>query len=145
MDAAETVDLIEPWLYSVISTDATLLSLLGGVEHISGTLSLDELPLPYVTFLMTSSRDIEGNAGLIISTDNLYQVKAVAASGSWDDVIPIAARLKALLYHPGQVINVSGGSLSCTREQIIQYAEITEGVQYRHLGASWRIRASLDV
>ena len=145
MDAAETVDIIEPWLWSVISGDTTVLSLLGGLDHISGTLALNELPLPYVTFLMQSTRDVQGNTGTIISTDNLYQVKAVGATGSWDDLIPIAARLKGLLHRPGQVITVAGGSLSCVREQVIQYAEITEGVQYRHLGASWRIRASLDV
>lgn len=143
LDAAETLDLVEPWIYAQL-TDSTLLALLGGLEHISGTLSLDELPVPYVHFSMNSTRDVQGNSGIIISTDNLYLIKVVDATGSWDDVIPAANRLKELFHHPHEVIDVEGGSLSCIRERIIQYPEITEGVQYRHLGAMWRIRASRD-
>lgn len=139
----ETIDLVEPWIYSRLQ-DSTLLTLIGGLDHISGTLSVDELPSPYVTFLMQSSRDIQGNAGQIISTDNLYMVKAVAATASWNDVAAIASRLTTLFHLPYTVVNVTGGSLTSTRENIIQYPEITEGVQYRHLGAVYRIRASRD-
>lgn len=139
----ETIDLIEPWIYGQLQ-DSALLTLIGGVGHISGTLSVDELPSPYVTFLMQSSRDIQGNAGQIISTDNLYMIKAVAATASWDDVAPIATILTSLFHLPNTVINVTGGSMTSTRENIIQYPEITEGVQYRHLGAVYRIRASRD-
>jgi len=143
IDSAETLDLVEPWIYSQL-TDAALLTLLGGLDHISGTLSLDDLPLPYVHFSMNSTADVQGNSGLIISTDNVYLIKVVGATGSWDDLIPAASRIKQLFHRPGEVIDVDGGSLSCIRERIIQYPEITEGVQYRHLGAMWRIRASRD-
>jgi PKD repeat protein len=139
----ETIDLVEPWIYGQLMDD-DLLTLLGGVDHVSGTLSVEELPTPYVTFLMQSTRDVQGNAGQIISTDNLYIVKAVAATASWDDVVPIAAILTGLFHLPNRVVNVTGGSLTSTRENIIQYPEITEGVQYRHLGAVYRIRASRD-
>lgn len=139
----ETIDLVEPWIYGQLQ-DSALLTLIGGLDHISGTLSVDELPTPYVTFLMQSSRDVQGNAGQIISTDNLYMVKAVAATASWDDVSPIATILTGLFHLPNTVVNVTGGSLTSTRENIIQYPEITEGVQYRHLGAVYRIRASRD-
>lgn len=144
-DASETVDLIEPWLYGTMAGDASLLTLLGGIEHLSGTLSPDELPLPYVTMILQSTRDIQNHVGEIISTESLYEVKAVAATSTWDDIIPIASRLKELLHRPREVIAVPGGSMTCIRERVIQYAENTEGVQYRHLGASWRIRASRDI
>lgn len=145
-DASETVDLIEPWMYGLLAGDAILLDLIGGEDHLSGTLSPDELPLPYVTMILQSTRDIQNHVGEILSTESLYEVKAVAATSTWDDVIPIAARLKALLHRPGQIIDLpGGGSLTCIRERVIQYPENTEGVQYRHLGASWRIRASRDV
>lgn len=144
-DSLETVDLIEPWIYTTMAADSVLIGLIGGVEHISGTLSPSEPPLPYVHFSLVSTRDIQGNDGVIISTDNLYLIKVVTATSSWDDLIPIASRLTMLFNLPGQVINVPGGSMSCIRELGIQYPELTEGIQYRHLGAQWRIRASRDV
>jgi hypothetical protein len=142
-DAGETVDLIEPWIYASLLADSDLMDLVG-VGSISGTLSVGDLEPPYVTFLNQDSRDIVGNAGLIISTSNLYAIKAVARTGSWDDVRPIAARIKALFHLPGREVMVPGGSLTSNREILINYAEITEGVQYRHLGAVFRIRASRD-
>jgi hypothetical protein len=141
--AAETVDLIEPWIYSTLTGDDDLLALVGEAS-ISGTLSVGDLEPPYVTFLNQSSRDVQGNAGQIISTTNLYMIKAVARTGSWDDVRPIAGRIFTLFHLPNREIDVPGGSLTSHRENIIQYPEITEGVQYRHLGAVFRIRASRD-
>lgn len=146
-DAGETVDLIEPWIYASLLADENgsdgVVDLVG-VNSISGTLSVGDLEPPYVTFLNQDSRDITGNAGLIISTSNLYAIKAVARTGSWDDVRPIAARIKALFHLPGRVVTLAEGSLTSTREILINYAEVTEGVQYRHLGAVFRIRASRD-
>lgn len=139
----ETVEIADTWLYNTLSTDGPLAALVG--DRISGTLSGNVLPTPYVTFLCESSVDVTGNAGARISTDNLYAVKAVAQTASWDDVLPIAKRLSTLLHRPGQVMQVTGkGSLTCTRERMIQYPEVDEGVQYRHLGAIYRIRASAD-
>lgn len=141
--AAETVDLIEPWIYDSLASDSELLALVG-LSSISGTLSVGELTPPYVTFMNQSSRDVTGNSGIIISTANLYMIKAVARTGSWDDVKPIAARIFALFHRPNTEIDVPGGSLTSHRENIINYAEVTDGVQYRHLGAVYRIRASRD-
>jgi hypothetical protein len=143
-DALETVDLVEPWIWSLLSADSSLLSIIGGLDHISGTLSIGDLPVPYVHFGLVSTRDIQGNTGIIIANESLYQIKAVDATGSWDDLIPAASRIKALFHLPSQVVNVTDGSLSSIRELGIQYSEITEGVQYRHLGAQFRIRASRD-
>lgn len=142
--AGESIDIIEPWIWKTISEDPQLLELVGGIDHISGTLSNEELPLPYVTMLYQSSRDITTNQGHVIAIEALYMVKSVDATGSWDDLTPIASRVSELLYHPGETITVENGSLTCTRERIIQYPEKLEGVQYRHLGAIWRIRASRD-
>lgn len=147
MDAAETVDIVEPWLWSTLSTDATLLGLVGGIDHISGTLALEELPLPYAHFSMESSRDIQNHQGGIIAVESIYLVKAVGAGASWDQVRPITARIKTLLHRPNEVIQPGGSlaglaSLTSIRERVIQYAEVTEGVQYRHLGGQYRIRAS---
>lgn len=139
----ETIELVEPWIDAVLTGDATLVDLVGGVDSISGTLSAIPLEPPYVTYLMQSTSDtITGAGGDRIGVESLYVVKAVAASGSWNDVSTIAARLDVLLHLPNTVVTLAGGSLSSIRERIIQYPEVDEGVQYRHLGAQYRIRAS---
>lgn len=142
----ETVALIEPWIYSVLAGDATLLGLVNdGAASISGTASPTPLPTPFVSFSFDSGLDVLTGAGADrIALNALYLVKAVAATGSWDDVAPVAARVDALLHRPYQVMTVAGGSLSCSREKIVQYPEVNEGVQYRHLGGLYRIRASAD-
>lgn len=138
----ETVGIIETWLWDTLSADATLMGLVD--NSLSGTLSSEALTVPYVTFLMQSSRDVVGNAGQRISTDNLYVVKGVTQSGSWDDGEAIAERIDALLHRPSAVMTSGSGSLTCIREQIVQYPEVQDGIQYRHLGGIFRIRASAD-
>lgn len=143
MTAIETVEIVEPWLYAKMTGDSALVSLVT-LDGISGTLSVETLPLPYATFLNQSTRDIGVVDGGRITTDNLYMIKAVAKTGSWSDVLPIARRINALFDLPGQVITLSNGSLSCYKERTVQYPEVDEGLQYRHLGGIFRIRASAN-
>lgn len=139
----ETVDIVEPWLWTTLSSDGVLIGIIGA-DNIAGTLAPDLLDPPYVAWLCQSTRDILGNAGQIIAVDTLYEVKAVAQTSSWDDVRPAARRVHELLHRPNEVVTADVGSLSCVRERIIQYPEVDGGVQYRHLGGIYRIRASLD-
>jgi hypothetical protein len=139
----ETVDIVEKWLWDTISNDSILISLVP-VDSIAGTLAPDLMDPPYVAWLCQSAIDIKGNAGQTISVDTLYEVKTVAQSSSWNEVTPIARRLKEMLHRPGEVITTPDGSLSCVHDRIIQYPEVDGGVQYRHLGGIYRIRASLD-
>jgi hypothetical protein len=141
----ETVDIIEPWLYATLSGDDELMGLLSDdTDRVSGTLSATMLPTPYVTFLLQSPLDVVGVGGIRISTDNLYIVKAVDQTGSWDILAPIARRIDVLLHREGLVMSEAAGSLSCTRERTFQAAEVTGDLQYRHLGGIYRIRASAD-
>lgn len=139
----ETVEIAEKWLYATLSADATLAGLVG--DRISGTLSPELLPTPYVTFLLQSPRDIIGVGGVRISTDNLYIVKGVAQTSTWDDLTSIANRIDYLIHRPGSTMIQGTGSLTCIREMVHQMAEVDEGLQYRHLGGIYRIRASADV
>lgn len=140
---SETVELVEPWLYATLTADSELAILVG--DSVSGTLAPAPLTPPYVTFLMQSSVDIiTGAGGDRITTDNLYIVKAVVAGSGWDQAIPIAARINMLLHRPNETINVPGGSLVSIGERIVQYPEVDAGIQYRHLGRIFRIRASAD-
>jgi hypothetical protein len=139
----ETVDIIEKWLWATLSSDSELIGLVGE-NNIAGTLAPELLDPPYVAWLCQSAIDVKGNAGQTISVDTLYEVKTVAQTGSWDDVRPVAQRLKALLHRPNEVVTTPDGSLSCVHDRIVQYPEVDGGVQYRHLGGIYRIRASLD-
>jgi hypothetical protein len=139
----ETIDIVETWLWGTLSGDGTLTGMIGA-DNIAGTLAPEALDPPYVAWLCQSEVDITGNAGQIISADALYEVKTVAQTSSWDDVRPVARRVHELLHRPGEVVTTDLGSLSCVRERIIQYPEVDGGVQYRHLGGIYRIRASLN-
>lgn len=138
-----TTGVIEPWLYSLLSTDTTLLALVA--DRVSGTLSGELLGTPYVTFMLQDHTDIQGVGGEEIMGDCLYMVKAVDRAGGWDTVEPIAKRIHALLHRPHTNVTLSNGSLTTIRERIIQYPEVQEGVQYRHLGGIYRIQASHDL
>lgn len=138
----ETVDLVEPWLYSTLHGDATLSTLVGG--RVVGTLvPLGSLELPYALFSFTSSRDVTSVDGTVIDTISLYTIKAVTASAGWTEAKAIAKRIHLLIH--GKAVTLSpSGSLTCVRDRIISYPEEVAGQQYRHLGAIYRIRSSSD-
>jgi hypothetical protein len=140
----ETVSIVQPWLYDVLTGDSALVDMVG--EDISGALSPEALTPPFVSFLLDSGVDVLTGAGASrISVNTLYLVKAVAATTSWDDVGPIASRIDTLLHLPYQVVTLDNGSLSSIRERIVQYPEVQDGIAYLHLGALYRIRVSADV
>lgn len=138
----ETLEVVEPWLYGVLSGDAELVGMVGA-DNIVGTLSVGEVPGRYVVFSHSSNRDILGTGAVRTEVDCIYAVKAVALGASWDPVLPIAKRLDALLSTANRgTVTTAAGALTCTRESTVQYPEVVEGAQYRHLGALWRIRAN---
>lgn len=140
----ETIEVVEPWLYARLSGDAALAALVG--DNIVGTLSDGAVVPPYVVFSHVSSRDITGTGGVRTEVDCLYTVKAVARGSSWSVVRPIATRLGVLLGGADPTVvttsTTPAGDLTCVREGIVQYPEVADGAQYRHLGATWRIRAN---
>jgi hypothetical protein len=139
----ETVELVEPWLYSVLSSDSALVSMVGGrIENTLGPLS-DALILPKVIYSLNSSRDIRGNSGTIIDTLSMYDVKAIGVGSSWGVVKPIAIRIHQLI-DLAQANLPGGGSLTCVRDSILQNPEVVSGQTYRHLGGTYRIRCSKD-
>lgn len=138
----ETVEIIDTWLYATLSQDPDLAALVG--DNVTGTLSANPLTPPYAHFMLQSSLDVRGVGGYRISTDNLYVVKGVVQGGSWDDVLPIASRIDYLLHRPTATMASGGGSLTCVRDSTIQAVEVEDGLQYRHLGGVYHIRASAD-
>jgi len=138
----ETVDIIDPWLWTTLSTDAALLGMLPGTDKtrsIISTLAVAGVPAPYVAFFCSSPRDINAVGGVRVDVEAMYTVKVVGEGATWAVVDPIAKRVDALLH--GKDVTTVNGALSCRRETLIQYAEIDAGTQFRHLGGVYRIRA----
>lgn len=136
----ETVDVIDPWLWSRLTGDATLMGLVGGQEKVVGTLAHAAVDPPYVAFFLSSARDIYTVPQIRVQVDAIYTVKAVTVGASWEVTGPLAARIDELL--DGVNVTTPNGTLSCVRDGIVQYAEVEQATQYRHLGATFRIRAN---
>lgn len=138
----ETVDLIEPWLYDVLSDDTTLVDLVEDRFEVMMGDGGQTLELPKVVWSPITFRDVPNNQGLRIDTITLYDIKAVGMGGSFADVSPIAKRIDELIN--GASVTLTDGSLTCVRERIIQYVEQSVGVKYLHLGGTYRIRCNFD-
>jgi hypothetical protein len=142
-DYNEAEDFIDPWIFTTLSTDPTLQGLVG--NRISNTLSTSELAAPYVTFSVPSTRPVRGISGVILDTDSLVPVKAVSQSGSWTEAGAIAARIRFLLDKQGITVNPPTTpvpiDMASWWEFDERYPEVTEGVWYRHLVTTFRIRA----
>ena len=141
-EGIETVDIIDPWLWSTLSTDATLLGMLPGTDKtksIISTLAVGGVPAPYVAFFCSSPHDILAVGGERVDVEALYTVKAVGEGASWNTVKTIARRIDALLHKKD--LDTPNGHISSRRDLVIQYAEVDAGTQFRHLGGVYRIRA----
>lgn len=134
----ETADIIGPWIYSTLSSDATLTGLVDG--QIYGALTPDEPAGTYVTFSLLSARDIRGVGTARIFADTIYTVKAVSQTTSMDDVRPAFDRADLLL--DGKTYTGPAGVvLACTRLTVLSYPEVIEGTAYLHLGGTYSIQA----
>lgn len=141
----ETTELVDAWLYGVLSGDGTITSLLGATGRIENTVGpiTPALTLPKIHFQCVVSRDVTTTDGTIIDTNSLYDVEAIQVGDSFGVVQPLAARIHSLIHRTVYTF-VGGGSLTCVRESILQRTEVHEGLVYRHLGGSYRIRCSRD-
>ena len=137
----ETIEVIDTWLYTTLAGDQQLLDMLGdGDNSIISTLAIAGVKAPYVAFFMSSARDIMAVGMIRVQVDALYTVKTVGEGASWEVVRPIAARVDELLHEKN--VTTGSGSLACHRESVIQFAEIDQATQFRHLGGLFRVRAN---
>lgn len=95
-------------------------------------------PEPYVIVQVQSPGvDIEGFGGRIASNP-LFIVKAVARTGSWLPLKPIADTIDAQLRFINGV-TAGGKSISVFREGAFSLIETNGEEQYRHLGGRYRV------
>lgn len=133
----ENTDIIEPWIYTRLATDPVIKAAVG--DRISSTLAPAGLATPYITFIMASTRDRTTYDGTRIWVDSLYDIKVVVQGASWGPGKAAAARIDDLF---GRVTTgTENGDVECTRERSILYAELAQAIQFRHMGAQFRVRA----
>lgn len=129
--------LVETWLYGKLSTDATLVAQVG--TRIYSYVAPTTATTPYVVFSAQSPGfDVMGVGTARVMLNCLYQVKVVVQDASFSTAKTAANRIDVLLH--GTMGYPSGGEvLGCVREGPLAYAEITDGIEYRHLGGLYRI------
>lgn len=129
----ETLDIVEPWLIALLK-GASL------VDHVVNAQTAEAIKPPYLLVSQISSRDILGVGTIRIDTDSIYMIKVIHQVNSF---IPGRATMQAVddLLH-GVTATTSNGSVTCIRETMFHYPETVDGVQFMHVGANYRIRAS---
>lgn len=133
---ANEVIYADQWLYSVLSTDATLASLVG--TRIYSYLAPDNHTFPFALYSYQGSHDVVVIGAYRVFNSGLYQVKGVDQSNSFATAGAIANRIDTLLQRAsGSVTN--GIIYGCSREQPIQYPESSNGLRYAHSGGLYRI------
>lgn len=135
----EPIKVIEPWLYKVLSGDTVIAAAVN--DRVVNTLAAAGVDSPYVFFDQATTRDRRLSTGVRIWNESIYQVKLVMATASWVPMLPIAERIDLLLDRPNEVIETEHGVLECVRERTVEYPEMVQGIQYRHLGGQYKIKA----
>lgn len=132
----ETTELIEPWIWTTLTSDPTFKA---ACPRVYGPLAPDDPGPVYGVIQATSPRDIRGVGQARFSVECIYLVKVIGQTASQDDVLPAARRMSELL--DGRDVDVPGGHITCTRELIVSYPEVSGGQPFYHLGCQFRIRA----
>lgn len=129
-------------LYGRMAGDTTLNALLhappaGYSKSIFYELAPSSAQFDYVVFSKQASTPSYSLAARNFDED-VWLVKGVGRADSADNVDAIAARLDALL--TDATLSISGRThLYLRRESDVDYAEVTDGVSYRHAGSLFRL------
>lgn len=129
------------WIYTTLKANSTLTGAVGGsaTARIFEDVAPQGVALPYVVFQRVSGVDVNtiGERGI---TDQLWQVKAVAQSPTYRSVATIANQFDVSL--DDKQGTAGGVAINCRRSSEIRYAEIADGMQYRHLGGTYHLFAA---
>lgn len=130
-------------LYGRMSGDTTLNNLLGTpasgfTKAIYFQEAPENAPFPFVIFSKQSGVPTEAFADPSAYDTDIWLVKGVDRNTTADNAEAIAARLTVLL-NDG-TLSISGGTLLYLRRQSdVDYAEITDGITYKHSGSLYRL------
>ena len=125
------------WLRDTLLADATLNAAVGGRVYDGPR---QETALPFVVIAHLGGHDVMGVGAARIMADLVFAVKVVGRGHSWSDLEAAADRIDAAL-HGKQGTTPDGRVLSCTRHTALALVETDQGIEYRHLGGTFRVLA----
>jgi hypothetical protein len=130
-------------IYGKLAGDTTLTNLLGtAATGYSKAIYHQQAPqgaqYPMVIFNKQSGVPTEAFTDPSAYESDVWLVKAVDQDTSADDAEAIAARVTALLNDAA--LSISGATtLYLRRQSDVEYAEVTNGVTFRHVGSLFRL------
>lgn len=124
---------VERWLYSKLNA---VHASTGG--RVFADLAPQGEPLPAIVFQRQAGADLPIFSGERIA-EFTYVVRVIAESTSTQALEAAATAIDAALE---QASGSEGGvTIGCVRESPFSLTEVSDGVQYRHLGGTYRVRA----
>lgn len=130
-------------IYGKLAGDSTLTTMLGtAASGYSQSIYHNQAPatatFPYVVFSKQAGNPTESFGDPSALETDLWQIKAIARSTSADIAEAAAARITVLLNDAA--LSISGVSLLYLRRvSDVEYAEVTDGVVYQHVGSMYRL------
>jgi hypothetical protein len=130
-------------LYGRLAGDTTLNALLaspaaGYSKSIYFQVAPDNAAFPFVIFQRQAGTPTDAMTRPGALENDVWLIKAVDRSTTADPAEAIAARVQALLNDA--TLSISGGTLLYLRRQSdVEYPEVTNGIQYKHAGALYRL------
>ena len=130
---------VDKWLYTMLSSDTTLMSLATGIYTFPVPTTA---VLPYVVYQEQTPIDIQGVGAARIGITGLWLVRGVARATSWGGTLDaIADRIDEVLQAKAGS-NIDGVIWACGRERPFRLIENVTTGQYRHAGGQYRIWAT---
>lgn len=127
---------VETWLYGLFAGDATMHGYTADRWH--NGVAPEGTQSPYGIFAYHAGHDVRGVGPARIMSSTVYQVKIVATRENYANQRLAASRIDALL-QAASGTTAAGRILACVRESEVNYKEVSNGVEYRHLGGLYRI------
>lgn len=129
----------EEFIKSRLSSDATLIALLGSNNKIFADVAPKGISFPIITFRYQVYADVGVIDGNIPVQQYTYIVAATIDGKAIAAIKPIADRVDELLHKSSGTVN-SGTVLSCTFDSIYRQAYTdVNGIDYRDLGGMYNL------
>jgi hypothetical protein len=139
MSAGYELSAASKWLYTTLAADSALAAVVS--TRIYADLAPQAAAHPLVVFQFQGGVDFQAVGAIRIWSNLELLIRGIDQTTTYTaNLRTIAKRIDAVL-HAASGSNVDGVIIACTRLRPFQLTELTDGVQYRHLGGFYRLLA----